>query len=185
MIIGITGTIGAGKGTIVEYLESKGFKHYSVRTFLQKEIERRGLPFNRDSMTEVANDIRANHGSGYIIEQLLAEAKNNPSENAVIESIRTTSEAEHLKKQGAHLWAVDSDINGRYERIVKRGTVTDDITFEKFIFDEQREFANTDPTKQNISGVMAMSDEVIRNEGTREELFAKVDTLLQREGGNA
>ena len=34
IIIGITGTIGAGKGTIVELLIKKGFKHYSVRDFL-------------------------------------------------------------------------------------------------------------------------------------------------------
>ena len=34
-IIGITGTIGAGKGTIVDYLvKQKNFKHYSVRNFL-------------------------------------------------------------------------------------------------------------------------------------------------------
>jgi dephospho-CoA kinase len=34
-IIGITGTIGAGKGTVVEYLVGqKGFDHYSVRSFL-------------------------------------------------------------------------------------------------------------------------------------------------------
>ena len=32
IIIGITGTLGAGKGTIVDYLvKQKGFVHYSVR----------------------------------------------------------------------------------------------------------------------------------------------------------
>ena len=36
--IGITGTLGAGKGTIVEYLQKeKGFSHYSVRAFLTDE----------------------------------------------------------------------------------------------------------------------------------------------------
>ena len=39
IVIGITGTIGAGKGTIVEYLvEKKGFLHFSVREFLLKKI---------------------------------------------------------------------------------------------------------------------------------------------------
>ena len=43
-IIGITGTIGAGKGTIVDYLvKEKGYVHYSVRAFIAEEIQRRGL----------------------------------------------------------------------------------------------------------------------------------------------
>ena len=30
LIIGITGTLGAGKGTIVEYLREKGFRHLTI-----------------------------------------------------------------------------------------------------------------------------------------------------------
>lgn len=42
LIIGITGTIGAGKGTVSDYLvNKKGFKHFSVREFLIKEINKR------------------------------------------------------------------------------------------------------------------------------------------------
>ena len=51
IIIGITGTLGAGKGTIVDYLvKNKGYHHYSVRAYLTEEIKRRNLPVNRDSM---------------------------------------------------------------------------------------------------------------------------------------
>ena len=64
MIIGITGTLGAGKGTIVECLLEKGFKHYSVREFLVEEICKRGLEVNRNSMVLVANELRARFGIG-------------------------------------------------------------------------------------------------------------------------
>ena len=61
-IIGITGTLGAGKGTVVDFLVSeKGYKHYSVRSFISEEIIKRNLPLNRDSMVVVANDLRANN----------------------------------------------------------------------------------------------------------------------------
>ena len=36
MIIGITGTLGAGKGTVVDFLKEKGFRHFSVRDYLIK-----------------------------------------------------------------------------------------------------------------------------------------------------
>lgn len=94
MIIGITGTLGAGKGTIVEYLIQKGFRHYSVREFLIKEINKRSLPVNRDSMVLVANQLREINSPSYIIERLLEKA-NQEGENSIIESIRTQ---EKLKK---------------------------------------------------------------------------------------
>ena len=58
LVIGITGTLGAGKGTMVEYLiKEKGFNHFSVRQFLLEEIRKRNLPENRDSMVVVANEL--------------------------------------------------------------------------------------------------------------------------------
>jgi len=178
MIIGVTGTLGAGKGTIVKYLlEKHGFKHFSVRAFLNEEIARRGLPSNRDTMTEVANDLRARHGSGYITEQLVLRALEDGG-NAVIESIRSIGEARYLKSHGARLWAVDADTTARYERIVSRASETDAISFEKFVADERREFANTDPAKQNISGVMALADVVFRNDDAPEDLFAQIEKAL-------
>lgn len=177
MIVGITGTLGAGKGTVVEYLKTKGFKHFSVRDFLIEEIQRRGLPVNRDTMTAVANDLRAKHGSGYISQQLVGRALSDGS-NIVIESVRSIGEGEYLKSHGARLWAVDADRKLRYERAVLRGSETDKVSYEKFIEDEEREFANTDPSKQNLSGVIRMADTVFQNNGTKEELFAQVEEAL-------
>jgi len=59
MIIGITGTLGAGKGTIASYLvKEKGFKHFSVREFLNKELQKRKLRLNRDNLVLVGNELR-------------------------------------------------------------------------------------------------------------------------------
>ena len=86
IIIGITGTLGAGKGTVADYLKNKyGLLHYSARDFIVDEIERRGLPVNRDIMTEVANDLRKLHHPGYIIEQLYNRAITS-GKNSIIES---------------------------------------------------------------------------------------------------
>lgn len=43
-IIGITGTIGAGKGTVVEYLQKvHGFTHFSARSVLNEMIAERKM----------------------------------------------------------------------------------------------------------------------------------------------
>lgn len=179
MRIGITGTMGAGKGAIVEYLKQKNFKHYSVRAFITEEIERRGLPVNRDTMTEVGNDLRHTHGPAYIVESLarLAEREGGDS---IIESIRTVGEVDALKKQGGLLIAIDANSRMRYERITARGSATDHVTFEKFIADEERESVSEDPAKQNLKKVAALADVRILNEGTLEELYRQVDGVLAK-----
>jgi len=59
VIIGITGTLGAGKGQAASYLVKKHkFKHYSVRELIVKEIKKRGLKVNRDNLVKVGNDLR-------------------------------------------------------------------------------------------------------------------------------
>jgi len=181
MIIGITGTLGAGKGTVVEYLKTKGFKHYSGREFFIEEVARRSLTVNRDTITEIANDLRAKNGPDYVIKTLFSRAA-QAGGDVVIESIRALAEGEFVKSHG-QLWAVDADIKLRYERIVLRASETDKISFEKFKADEEREWENTDPSKQNLKAVIAMADAVITNNGTQEELFAQVEAALRQAQG--
>lgn len=178
-IIGITGTLGAGKGTVVEYLVNKqGFKHFSVREYLIEEIKRRGLIVNRDSMTEVANELRAQHSPAYIIEQLYHIASKY-SGNSIIESIRTPGEIDFLRQQGDFLLiAVDADPRIRYERIVKRGSETDNISYNTFVASEEREFNTDDPNKQNLSKCIQLADFVITNSGSIEDLFQQLEVDL-------
>ena len=182
-IIGITGTLGAGKGTVVDYLKTKHFEHYSARDFIVAEIERRNLPVNRDTMVEVANDLRAKHSPSYIIEALRDEAKRT-GRDAVIESIRTEGEIRSLRREPNFiLVSVDADPKIRYERIVERASATDIISFKKFLSDEAREFSSTDPTKQNLSRCIALADYQLMNNGTIFTLFAHVDDILKVSSG--
>ncbi len=176
MIIGITGTISAGKGTIADYLVEKGFKHYSVRDFLLNEIKERGMPETRESMVLVANELREEFGASYIVEKLYAMAN---GKNAVIESIRCVGEVMALrKKKDFVLFAADAEIKLRYDRAVKRENMTDDITFEKFVEEEEREINNTDINKQNLLKCIELADYVFINEDTIEELQKKIEGVL-------
>lgn len=176
MIIGITGTLGAGKGTVVEYLKTKGFIHYSARDFFVEEVKRRNLTVNRDTITETANDLRTKNGPDYVLKTLFSRATETGGDS-VIESIRALAEGEFVKAHG-QLWAVDADRKARYERIIRRASETDVISFDKFVEDEEREMNSTDPAKQNIAGVMKTADVVLTNNGTPEELFAQVEVAL-------
>ena len=178
IIIGITGTIGAGKGTVVDYLvKQEQFKHYSVRSFLIAEIERRNLPINRDSMTLLANELRLKHEPSYIVEQLYNQAIEQTN-NCIIESIRNIGEIDCLKAKGKfYLLAVDADSKLRYERIIVRGSETDHITYETFLENEAREMQSADKFKQNLRGCINQADFLIENNGTLETLSTQIKVI--------
>lgn len=178
-IIGITGTLGAGKGTIVDYLvREKGFAHFSARDFILEEVRQRGMPESRDSTTQVANDLRALHRPNYIAEELYRRAAAS-GKNAVIESLRAPAEVEALRQKGGFvLFAVDADPKIRYARIQSRQSGLDRVSFEKFLADEQREMENPEPHQQNIAACIAMADYRFENNGTVAELERQVADAL-------
>jgi dCMP deaminase len=179
--IGITGTLGAGKGTIVDYLvQNRGFVHFSVRAFLIEEIKRRGMEVNRDSMTLVGNDLRAQHTPSWIVEQLYEQAQASGC-NCIIESVRTTGEVDALRgKPNFYLFAVDADPKVRYERAVLRGSETDHVSYETFLANEQREMDNSDPNKQNLRGCIERADFRFDNNGSIELLHQQVEHVLSQ-----
>lgn len=177
MIIGITGTNGAGKGTVVDYLKSKGFAHYSASAFISEEVNRRGLPMNRDSLRETGNDLRKIHGPSYIVETLYAQAI-QAGGNAIIESIREIAGAVFLKEHGAFLLAVDADRRIRYSRVLLRRSDKDHVSFEEFCEQEDKEMEKAEAFDMNIKNVMAMADFRIENNGNIAELQMQIDEML-------
>src|SRR3989338_8746 len=154
--IGITGTIGSGKGTVVEFLKKKGFKHYSARTFIQKEVKKRGLSMNLENVTKTANDIRKKFGPAYIFKELLKIAEKEGG-NFVIESLRNPGEIAALRKRkNFYVFAVD----------------------ENFKEIEAGQMSSSDPNKQNLSKCMKAADYLFMNNGTVRELEAQVESVL-------
>lgn len=182
-IIGITGTIGAGKGTVVDYLKLKGFQHYSARSLLLAELTKRGLENDRNAMRPLANELRQIHGPAYIAQTLFQEAETAGS-HAVIESLRTVGEIEALKELSSSfiLLAVDAHPKTRHERVLKRGSETDNVSFEEFIEHELLESEGKDAWAQNLPACIELADVVITNDGALEDLHKAIDEALEKLG---
>ena len=178
-IIGITGTLGAGKGTIVDLLKGEyGYAHYSVRDYLIEVIHNRGMEINRDSMTMVANELRANNSPSFITDELYKKAVKNNT-NCIIESIRTPGEIDSLRSKGKfYLFAVDADSRVRFDRIQIRKSSTDNVDYKTFVANEEREMNTDDPNKQNLAKCISMADFVFNNNGGLTELNNKIREVI-------
>ena len=182
LIIGITGTLGAGKGTIVKYLIDKyGFKHFSVRDYLKKKALDRGiLTPDRDIFTKIANELREQHSPSFIVDELFLQAIREGN-NAIIESIRSPGEIASLQKKGEFvLLAIDALPEIRYKRIRERKSETDDISFDTFIQNEQREMQSENLYHQNLSACINQADFIIENNGTVRELQHRIDLIFEQ-----
>ncbi len=181
LIIGITWTLGAGKGTVVEYLVEKyGFQHFSVRAYLIEKMLQKGMPNNRDSMVIMGNELREKYGPGFIASDLYTKAEET-GKNTVIESVRTVGEIKTFKEKWPfYLFAVEADPGIRYERIWARGSETDHVPYTTFIENEEREMNSDDPNKQNLQACIDLADYVIENNGTIDELRQQVDKIMKQ-----
>lgn len=182
MILGITGTNGAGKGSVVEYLvEKKNFKHYSVRDLVVEEVLRRGIELNRTNIGKTATEMRTENKPEYFVATFIDRAKDTNEANVVIESIRTVAEAEYLQKHGGFLMAVDAPVEVRFKRITERGTVTDHVSFEEFRAQEDAEYTSkdpNDPNQMNVLAVIGKADVTIINDASLEDLEVKIEEIL-------
>jgi dephospho-CoA kinase len=179
MVIGITGTDGAGKGTIVDYLvKEKGFTHYSSRDLIVSEIEKQGLPITRNQMRLTANDLRALHGDDFVVKHAYLRAKEEGKSDVVIESVRAIAEAVYLQEHGGVLLAIDADPRLRYERVQDRRSATDKVTFEQFIAHEELEKNDPNPHGMQKAKVMQMADYLIENQDTLEKLHREIETFM-------
>ena len=181
MIIGITGSIGGGKGTVVDYLKNKkNFAHYSSSDFLVEILKKRSEVVDRDGMGRIANELRAQNPAGVPAETYKQYQKDGSPENVIFEALHSVPEVEFVKSIGGKVIAVTADSNIRYERIKARGSVKDNISKEKFIEQQQREeIGSDDPNKNNIFDAIKASDFVLQNNRTIEELHTQIDAVLQ------
>jgi len=177
IIIGVTGTLGAGKTTVAEYLVTKGFVHKSVRAFLADEVRRRNVEVTRDSLVDLGNELRKQFGAGYIIEEIVKSAAHEGG-STVIESIRAVGEARTLLDAGGILLSVDAPIKSRYERVIEGESQIVPVSFEQFQGQELREMHSSNEEKQSIADVMMLAQFHVLNTGSYDTLHTEVDKIL-------
>jgi dCMP deaminase len=180
MIIGLSGRNGAGKGEVLAFLESRSFYALSLSDVIRDELRRQGQSETRERMIETGNAIRQAHGPGglatILAEQLLSDR------NYVIDSVRHPAEVEVLRARASRflLWWVEAGEDVRLSRMRARGRGGDPQTLEELRALEGRELGGAGPDAQQLLAVQAQADATLRNDGTKAELHAQVQVLLER-----
>ncbi len=178
LIIGIVGQMAAGKGTAANYLKEKyGASTYTFSTMLGDVLDRFHLERNRDNFIKISEQMRSTFGEDIMAKTMANDVKKDSNNLIVVEGVRRDADIEYLSQmEGFVLVEIFANMEKRFERTKKRGEKIDDNdkTFEEFEADHQR--------STELSTVEVAKQATIRidNNGTLEELYTQLDSLIKQ-----
>jgi len=175
MIIGLTGSMGCGKGEVVKILEKEGYKYVTLSMMVREEARKRGIPEEREKLMEVGNSMRKEGGAGILAKRALETVKNSGHDKWVVDGIRNPAEIDELKNgENVHIVGIKTDLELLVERIISRNRESDAKTHEDIVRKVNREWGEGEPADgQQVGKCMEKVDMLIDNNGTLEDLNQK------------
>ncbi len=177
LVIGITGRNCAGKDSVARALEKRGFESHSLSDVLRVELRRRGETITRPALIALGNELREAEGPAVLARRVQDLMQ---TDRATLVSVRNPAEVACLCAiDGFHLWGVEAAVRVRFDREVGRGRESVVETLDAFTELEARE--NTaNPNAQQLDSTIRLADHMISNDGTLDQLDARVAALLEQ-----
>lgn len=176
-IITFVGMPGAGKSTLVDYLEQKNIPNVYFGGITLDEIKNRGLEINAENEKIVREDLRAKEGKGVYAKRIIAKIEALGKEGyktVVADGLYSWTEYKIFKEHfgdNALIIAIAAPRKLRHERLAKRPVRP--LTEEEVT---KREYAEIENIEKG--GPIANADYTLINEGAPEELIQKLEKIL-------
>jgi len=176
LLVCLTGMPGAGKSTIAEGLESKGYEIINLGNAVRDEAKNRNLEASRENLGKLMLELREENGPGAIAELVKSKIQSSTANVLLIDGVRSNAEIDVLRKFGTvKLLAIHASTDTRFNFLQKRGRSDDPQTKEHFNERDDRELG------VGVSNSIALSDFAISNIGlTKDELIKKSNEIIQR-----
>lgn len=175
-LIIVTGMPGAGKSEVADVFQKNGYPIIIMGDVIREETRRRGLEANRENTKKIALELREKDGPGAVAKHCIEEMKKASSDIVVIEGCRSLAEVDVFDDyaESVTIVSVHTSPTTRFTRLRNRGR--DDAPLEWASFKERdlREISI------GLGGVIAMSDIMLINESTIEELQKASEEILKR-----
>lgn len=175
-VIGLTGYLGSGKGELVKLLQAQGYQYISLSDAVREEATRRGLQHTREHLQAVGNALRDEHGAGILGVKIRETVEKELERRWVIDGIRNPGEWDELKSlPGFAMIGVMASPETIVERIQKRNREGVPLSREEILAKLNRERGVGEPPQgQQVQECLDLADYLIVNEGTLDDLAAKL-----------
>jgi len=175
IIIGVAGQIASGKDTLSNYaIEKYKAKQLKFSKVLRDILQRIYKENTRENMQTLSTLLRQYFGDDLLANVIYNDIKNASEDIIIVDGVRRLPDIEMLKTLGFKLLFIEATPEVRYERLIQRSENIDDRnkTFEEFQKESMAE------TEVRIADLKNVSDYVIDNNGTLDELYRKIDEII-------
>lgn len=179
-IIAFVGMSGSGKSIAIDYLTEHGIPKVYFGGMIYKEMTKRGIERTPDGESEkrFREQIRAEEGSDWVVRQAIAEIKDLISagqKRIILDGVYSWTEYKILKHEfpsALTFIAIVTNKPLRYARVSRRPE-------RPFDGKAIRERDNSEIENLEKGGPIAAADYYILNNGTIEDTYAQLKTILK------
>lgn len=187
IIVGITGGIGSGKSAVRNYLESLG-ENVICADKVSRDMVMPGMPGNEELRWVFGNGYFKENGEldrRKLADQVFTDEEKLKTLNSILHPLivdeifkeaenangRVFIEAPLLIQTGMHkrvnyVWLVTADIDKRISRVIGRDGSSEEQVIKRI------------ESQLSDSEMAAVSDEIIENNGSLNELYKKINKIL-------
>ncbi len=174
-VIIIAGMPGAGKGVASSAAADRGLPVLVFGDVIREETEQKKLPPTPENIGKVMLQIRNEEGPTVVAKRIITKLEKMTADRAVIEGARSMDEIyEFRKKYNVHLVAVHASPQTRFKRLLERGRSDDPKDWRDF---EERDLREL---KVGLGFVISLADDMLVNEGSKEELRTGFGAILKK-----
>jgi dephospho-CoA kinase len=175
-IVVITGMPGSGKSEVAQAYHDTGVPVIVMGDIVREETRKRGLDANPENTKKVMLELREIDGPGAIAKHCLGSFRGLKSDIVVIEGCRSIAEIDVFDDYAdeVSIVCVHSSPKVRFARLRDRNREDAPPTWEIFRERDIREIS------VGLGGVIALSDIMLINEGTLENLRLQSRKLAAR-----
>ena len=176
LVVGLTGMPGSGKSLVVKAAQQAGYEVVTMGDVIREETAIRGLEPTPANVGKIMLELRKTNGDGVVAEKCIPKIQQKKTAKVVVDGLRSYLEADIFQKQLTSfvLITVHSPPQTRFERLSARGRSDDPKNWGVFHERDMRELG------VGIGNVIALAEYVIINDGSKEELDARVAEVLRR-----
>ncbi len=178
MIIGITGPAGSGKDTSAHHIADHfNIFHVSGGDILREMLTDTGLEPKKAALGPFGVFVRQMYGADEIARRVLKKSEGH--EHVLYSGFRSQAEAEAVHAHGGVIVYIDAPSTLRHVRIGERAREGDDVDKKSLDALDAQESTPGAIENENLAAVKAIADTIIMNDGSIEDLYAKLDEYCQ------